>query len=405
MHTYKTYSKLKIDRSLVALYLLPIFLLVQGCNKGAPANSPTSSPMVGVYQVKSEKVSIFTELPGRTNPYQIAEVRPQISGIILKRLFTEGADVHAGEVLYQIDPALYKASVDSAQASLAKAKANLETIQLKAERYKELIKINAVSKQDLDDIEASYKQSLADVQANAAAVQTATINLGYTQIASPITGRVGISSFTPGALVSASQANPLTSVQQLDPIYVDVIQSSTELMRIKRALDAGLLKRAGKDSIKMKLILDDKIQYPLEGKFQFSDVTVDPGTGSVTLRAVFPNPKHDLLPGMFVRAVLEEGVNEKGIVVPQQGVTHDARGNATALILNSESKVELRTLELGEAIGDRWIVKSGLKEGEQLIVDGLQKVKPGVNAQIAPKESKAETPKENVPQSSEKASK
>lgn len=405
MHTSKTNSQLNIYRFLVALSSFLILLLVQGCNKGAPNNSPTSSPMVGVYQVKSEKISVFTELPGRTNPYQIAEVRPQISGIILKRLFTEGADVHAGEVLYQIDPALYKASLDSAQASLAKAKANLETIQLKAERYKELIKINAVSKQDLDDIEATYKQSLADVQANVAAVQAATINLGYTQIASPINGRVGISSFTPGALVSASQANALTSVQQLDPIYVDVIQSSTELMRIKRALDAGLLKRAGKDSIKMKLILDDKIQYPLEGKFQFSDVTVDSGTGSVTLRAVFPNPKHDLLPGMFVRAVLEEGVNEKGIVVPQQGVTHDARGNATALILNSESKVELRTLELGEAIGDRWIVKSGLKEGDQLIVDGLQKVKPGANAQIAPKESKVETPKENVPQSSEKASK
>jgi membrane fusion protein (multidrug efflux system) len=296
-------------------------------------------------------------------------------------LFTEGGDVQAGQVLYQIDPALYKASFDIAQA-------NLQSIQLKAERYKELIKINAVSKQEYDDVDASYKQAQA-------LLQTAQINLGYTQITSPISGRVGISSFTPGALVSANQANALTTVQQLDPIYVDVIQSSSELMRIKRALESGILKRAGKDTVKMRLILDDNIPYALEGKFQFSDVTVDSGTGSVTLRAVFPNPKHDLLPGMFVRAVLEEGVNEQGLVVPQQGVTHDARGNATALVLNKESKVELRTLELGDAIGDKWVVKSGLSVGDQLIVDGIQKVKPGAPAQAAPKEGGKEASTEN----------
>lgn len=352
-----------------------------GCNKGAPTGPQNVTPVVGVYEVKSQRVSVFTQLPGRTSPYLIAEVRPQINGIVQKRLFTEGGDVQAGQVLYQIDPALYKASFDIAQA-------NLQSIQLKAERYKELIKINAVSKQEYDDVDASYKQAQA-------LLQTAQINLGYTQITSPISGRVGISSFTPGALVSDNQANALTTVQQLDPIYVDVIQSSSELMRIKRALESGILKRAGKDTVKMRLILDDNIPYALEGKFQFSDVTVDSGTGSVTLRAVFPNPKHDLLPGMFVRAVLEEGVNEQGLVVPQQGVTHDARGNATALVLNKESKVELRTLELGDAIGDKWVVKSGLSVGDQLIVDGIQKVKPGAPAQAAPKEGGKEASTEN----------
>jgi len=360
---------------------------------------------VGVFEVRSETVSVFTELPGRVSPLQIAEVRPQINGVIQKRLFIEGADVQAGQVLYQIDSALYKAALDNALAVLAKSQANLEAIKLKSQRFQELVKINAVSKQDFDDVDASYKQAQADVQASTAAVQTATINLSYTQISSPISGRVGISTFTPGALVTANQANALTTVQKLDPIYVDVIQSSSELMRIKRALDAGILKRAGKDTVKMKLILDDKIVYPLEGKFQFSDVTVDAGTGSVTLRAVFPNPKQDLLPGMFVRAVLEEGVNEKGLIVPQQGVTHDARGNATALVLNAESKVELRTLELGEAMGDRWVVKNGLKPGDLLIIDGLQKIKPGVSAQVAPKESKPMTSGDAAPPPSAQAPK
>ena len=372
----ETNSK-KVRTAILSLCTLGTALLMVGCNKGAQTVTPPP-PMVGVFEVKSERVSVFTELPGRTSPFQIAEVRPQINGIVQKRLFTEGGDVRAGEVLYQIDPSLYKAAFDSAQA-------NLQSIQLKAERYKELVKINAVSKQEYDDLDAAHKQALA-------ALQTAQINLGYTQISSPISGRVGISSVTPGALVSANQVNALTTVQQLDPIYVDVIQSSSELLRIKRALESGLLKRAGRDAVKMKLILDDKYEYPIEGKFQFSDVTVDPGTGSVTLRAVFPNPKHDLLPGMFVRAVLEEGVNEKGLVVPQQGVTHDARGNATALVLNKESKVELRTLELGEATGNKWVVKSGLSVGDLLIVDGVQKVKPGAPAQIAPPTKDSDKP-------------
>ena len=374
-----TLCRLNSKQLTISVLAVGATIFLAGCNKGA-TNAPQTTPVVGVFEVKPQQVSVFTELPGRTSPYLIAEVRPQINGIVQKRLFVEGADVNAGQVLYQIDPALYKAAFDSAQA-------NLQSLQLKADRFKELIKINAISKQEYDDVDASYKQALA-------ALQTAQINLGYTQISSPITGRVGISNFTPGALVSANQVNALTTVQQLDPIYVDVIQSSSDLMRIKRALESGILKRAGKDAVKMKLILDDNIAYPLGGKFQFSDVTVDPGTGSVTLRAVFPNPKHDLLPGMFVRAVLEEGVNEQGLVVPQQGVTHDARGNATALVLNKESKVELRVLELGDAIGDKWVVKSGLSAGDQLIVDGVQKIKPGALAQAAPKDASKEATKE-----------
>jgi membrane fusion protein (multidrug efflux system) len=360
---------------------LALSLTLTGCDK-PPAPAPQKGPTpVGVVIVKAQKVSVTSELPGRTAPYKIAEVRPQINGIVQQRLFHEGADVKAGETLYQIDPALYKATYDSAQASLAKAQANLVTVKLKADRYRELVKINAVSKQDFDDADAALKQAEADVASGKAAVDTAHINLDYTRIASPISGRVGISTVTPGALLTANQTVALTTVQQLDPIYVDVIQSSAELMRIKHALESGLLKRAGSDAAKVSLLLDDNNHYALEGTLELSDVTVDQGTGTVTLRAVFPNPKHDLLPGMFVRAILEEGVNEQGLLVPQQGVTHDARGNATALVLGADGKVELRILDLGEAVADKWIVKSGLKVGDQLIVDGLQKIKPGATAQ------------------------
>jgi membrane fusion protein (multidrug efflux system) len=360
---------------------LAVSMILIGCDKPQAAAPQKGATPVGVVIVKSQKVSITAELPGRTSPFKIAEVRPQISGIVQQRLFREGADVKAGETLYQIDPAIYKAAYDSAKANLAKAEANFVTIKLKADRYRELVKINAVSKQDFDDADAALKQADADVAANKAAVDTARINLDYTRITSPISGRIGISTVTPGALLTASQTVALTTVQQLDPIYVDVIQPSAELMRMKHALESGLLKRAGPDAVKVRLVLDDKLPYALEGTLEFSDVTVDQGTGAVTLRAVFPNPKHDLLPGMFVRAILEEGVNEQGLLVPQQGVTHDTRGNATALVLGADGKVELHTLELGDAIGDKWVVKSGLNVGDQLIVDGLQKVRPGATAQ------------------------
>jgi membrane fusion protein, multidrug efflux system len=355
-----------------------------GCDKPKVAAQGKGPVPVGVVTVETQKVLMTEELPGRTSPYQISEVRPQVSGILQKRFFVEGADVKAEQTLYQIDPALYKAALDSAQASLAKAEANLQTIKLKTDRYRELVKINAVSRQDTDDADAAMKQAEADVAANKAAVETARINLDYTRIVSPISGRAGISSVTPGALLTANQTNSLTTVQQLDPIYVDVVEPTADLMRMKNELASGKLKSAGPNAVKVRLKLDDNTAYGLEGRLEFADVTVDQGTGTVTLRALFPNPKHDLLPGMFVRAVLEEGVNEQGIVVPQQGVTRDTRGNATALVLNGKGKVEQRDLVLGEALGNKWVVKSGLSAGDQLIVDGLQKVKPGAEAKAVP---------------------
>ena len=378
---------MQISRTVAGLFAwltLGGSLTLVGCGKQQASGPQNRATPVGVVVVKTQRISVTAELPGRTSPYQIAEVRPQVGGIVMQRLFREGADVKAGATLYQIDPATYKAAYDSTQANLAKAEANLATVKLKAERYRQLVEINAVSRQDFDDADAAFKQAEADVAANKAAVDAARINLDYTRIASPIAGRVGISTVTPGALLTPSQAVALTTVQQLDPIYVDVTQSSAELMRMKHALETGLLKRAGADAAKVRLMLDDGTPYALEGKLEFSDVTVDQGTGTVTLRAVFPNPKHDLLPGMFVRATLEEGVNEDGLVVPQQGVTHDARGAATALVLGTDGKVEQRVLELGEAVGDKWVVKSGLKAGDQLIVDGLQKVRPGATAQAVP---------------------
>ncbi len=369
---------------LFTLLAVAAALSLAGCGKQEAPAAPKSVPQVGVVVVKAQQIAVTTVLPGRTSPYQIAEVRPQIGGIVLQRLFREGADVKAGETLYQIDPALYKATYDIAHANLAKSEANLATVKLKAERYRELVKINAVSKQDFDDAEAAEKQALADVAASQAALDTARINLDYTRIAAPISGRIGISTVTPGALLTPSQTVALTTVQRLDPIYVDVTQSSADLLRMKHALEDGLLKRAGPQAVKAHLLLDDNSKYALEGELAFSDVTVDQGTGTVTLRAIFPNPKHDLLPGMFVRAVLEDGINEGGLMVPQQGVTRNARGDATALVLGADGKVELRQLVVGEAVGNQWVVKSGLKAGEQLIVEGLQKVKPGMDAQAVP---------------------
>jgi len=323
-------------------------------------------------------------LPGRTSPYQIAEVRPQVGGIVEQRLFNEGGDVKAGEALYQIASASYRAAVDSARAAQAKAEATAMQARLKLDRYKELVAIKAISQQDYDDANAAVKQTEADVAAAKAALDTALINLNYTRIVSPISGRAGKSTVTPGALLTAGQAIALTTVQQLDPIYVDVTQSSTELMRLRRALESGKIKRAGADKAKVKLLLEDGTAYALEGNLAFSDVTVDPGTGAVSLRAVFPNPKHELLPGMYVRAVLQQGVNEQGIAVPQQGVTRNSKGEATALVVGADGKVEQRILQTGEARADKWVVNAGLKVGDQLIVEGVQKAKPGTTVKAVP---------------------
>lgn len=354
------------------------------CSKAPPPAPAKGIPEVGVITVQTQELQVSSELPGRTSPYQIAEVRPQVGGIVEQRLFNEGGDVKAGEVLYLIAPASYRAAVDSARAAQAKAEATAMQARLKLDRYKELVAIKAVSQQDYDDANAAVKQTEADVAASRAALDTAQINLGYTRIVSPIAGRAGKSTVTPGALLTASQVTALTTVQQLDPIYVDVTQSSTELMRLRRALESGKIKRAGADKAKVKLLLDDGTAYALEGNLAFSDVTVDPGTGAVSLRAVFPNPRHELLPGMYVRAVLQQGVNEQGIAVPQQGVTRNSKGEATALVVGADGKVEQRILQTGEARADKWVVNAGLKVGDQLIVEGVQKAKPGTMVKAVP---------------------
>ncbi|MCE3263050.1 MAG: hemolysin [Pseudoduganella sp.] len=360
-------------------------VLLAGCG-GKPAGPAQGgaqpAPEVAVFTVAPQTLAMSTELPGRTAAFQVAEVRPQVGGLIQKRLFTEGADVKLGAQLYQIDAATYQAAFNSARANLAKAKANLAAAGPKVARYKELVAIEGVSRQDYDDAVAAHEQAKAEVEAAQAAVDSARINVEYTKVAAPISGRISRSNVTPGALVTAGQATALTTVQQLDPIYVDVTQSSEELLRLKREMDSGSLKKANGQAT-VTLLLSDGSKYALPGKLQFSDVSVDPGTGNVTLRALFPNPKHDLLPGMFVRAVVETGVSEQAIAVPQMGVTRNPKGEATALVLNKEGKVEQRVLQTGGTIGGQWLVKSGLQAGDRVIVEGLQKVKPGSPAVVA----------------------
>ena len=350
-------------------------LTLTGCSKPKSAPPPSGPPEVGVIVVKPEKVSLTTELSGRTAPQMIAEVRPQVGGIIRKRLFTEGADVKAGQVLYQIDPATYAAAFASAKASQARAEATLGVVRLKAGRYGELIKINAVSQQDNDDAQAALQQAQADVAFTKAAVETARINLAYTRITSPISGRIGRSTVTDGALVTASQTTALATVQQLGSMYVDVTQSTADLLKLKQNLANGVLKKSS--SAQVKLILEDGSSYPLSGTLKFSEVTVDQSTGSVTLRAVFPNPKQELLPGMFVRAMLVEGVNEAAILIPQRGVTRNPKGEAMVMTVGAEEKVEPRPIKVVRTVGDSWLVSDGLKAGDRVILEGLQKARPG----------------------------
>ncbi|MBM4328941.1 MAG: efflux RND transporter periplasmic adaptor subunit [Deltaproteobacteria bacterium] len=356
-------------------------LLLGGCGRGQQPLAPPV-PEVAAVTVRAQELVLTTELPGRTSAYLIAEIRPQVNGIIQKRLFTEGSDVKAGQVLYQIDPAPFQAALDSARAALAKSEANLPAIRSKAERYKTLLAEKAVSQQDYDDREAALKQAEADVQYWKAAVETARINLDYTRVTAPISGRIGKSNVTDGALVTAYQAMPLATIQQLDPIYVDVPQSTTELLRLKRRLEDNRLHQNGKDQNTVKLILEDHTAYPLEGALQFRDVTVEPTTGSVVLRIVFPNPEGILLPGMFVRTVVKEGVNERAILIPQQAVSRDPKGNPIALIVDAEGKIQQRTLTLDRAIGDKWLVSSGLGLGDRVVVEGIQKVRPGVSVKV-----------------------
>jgi membrane fusion protein (multidrug efflux system) len=371
--------KIKNSPLLLKLALPPLILLLAGCGpsedkKGPP---PKQAAEVGVVEIATGAQTFVTELPGRTTARMIAEIRPQVSGIIQERTFVEGATVKAGDVLYRIDPSLYQAEVASNQAALEKAEANLKSIQVKAERYAELIKINAVSKQDYDDAQAALKQAQADIALAKAALETARINLGYTRITAPISGRVETSIVTPGALVTTNQTNALTTVQQLDPIYVDVTQPTSELLRLKRDLASGKLKRIGRDEARIKVLLEDGTEYPHAGRLSFSGVTVNPTSGAITLRAILPNPEGLLLPGMYVRGQLEEAVDESAILVPQQSVTRTAKGEAMVLVVNAQNKVEQRPVDVSRAVGSRWVVDSGLNTGDRVIVDGFQKIKPG----------------------------
>ena len=346
---------------------------------GGP-HGPMGPPAVSVVTVKTQKVTLTTELPGRTAPFRIAQIRPQVSGLILKRLFEEGSDVTAGQVLYQIDPAPFQAVLDNAKAALGRAKANLTATRLRAERYKDLLADKAVSQQNYDDAAAALTQVTADIAYFKATLKTARINLGYTKITAPISGRIGRSSVTDGAIVTAYQPMSLATIQQLDPIYVDVPQSTIDLMRLKGSGNH----QEGTDWNKVQLMLEDGTAYPQKGTLQFSDVTVDPTTGSVILRVVFPNPNDVLLPGMFVRAIINEGVKEQAILIPQQGVSRDPRGNAFALVVDAESKAAFRPLTLDRAIGDKWLVSSGLAPGDQVIVEGLLMLRPGTPVAAAP---------------------
>ncbi|MFA5272341.1 MAG: efflux RND transporter periplasmic adaptor subunit [Candidatus Omnitrophota bacterium] len=351
---------------ILSLSISFLLLAVSGCTKQSGRSA--QEPEVAVVLMYPQRVVITTELPGRTEAFLIAEIRPQVNGLIQKRLFTEGSEIKTGQVLYQIDPAPFQASLD-------KAKANLPALQLRVERYKEALAENAVSQQEFDDADAALKQAQAELE-------TARINLDYTRIVSPISGRIGTSTVTEGAIVTAYQPVALATIQQLDPIYVDIPQSTTELLRLRRSLEDGRLNPNGTNQNKVKLILEDGTPYSLDGVLQFQDITVDPTTGSVILRVIFPNPQGVLLPGMFVRTVITEGVNNQAILVPQQGVSRNPKGEAFALIVDAENKVQQRILTIDRSIGDKWLVSSGLNSGDRVIVEGIQRVRPGSSVKL-----------------------
>ncbi|RXZ34001.1 efflux RND transporter periplasmic adaptor subunit [Oxalobacteraceae bacterium CAVE-383] len=352
------------------------FILAACGQKPAPAAPP--APEVGVYTVQPTAVPVVSELPGRTSAFLVAQVRARVDGIVLSREFTEGADVKAGQRLYKIDPAPYIAARNNAKATLARAQANLATQNAQVARFKVLVEGNAVSKQDYDNAIAAQGQAAADVEAGKAQLDTATINLGYTDVTAPVSGRIGLSQVTPGAYVQAGAATLMTTVQQLDPVYVDMAQSSVDGLKLRRQIDEGRLQASGANAAKVALTLEDGRAYPETGKLQFSDVSVDAGTGSITVRAIFPNKKRVLLPGMYVRASIDEGVNDKALVVPQIGVTHDAKGQPTVLVVGDDNKVALRPVTTSGTYGSNWVVESGLKPGERVVVNGVDKAKPGM---------------------------
>jgi len=353
---------------IISAFLTFCFML-SGCGE-KKTGGPPPMPEVAVITIQTKPVVTTTELSGRTSANQVAEVRPQVGGIVQKRFFTEGSDVKAGQTLFQIDPALY-------QTALARAEANLTALQLKTNRLRELLADKAVSKQEYDDVEAAFKQLQAEVQ-------TARINLKYTSITAPISGRIGKSNVTEGALVTAYQPLALATIQKMDPMYVDVTQSTSDILKLRRQFQEGQLARNGENQRQVKLLLDDGSEYPLKGKLQFQDVTVDPTTGSVILRMVFPNPKGVLMPGMFVRAIIQEGIHKNAILVPQQAVSRDPKGNPQVWIVDKDGNVQQKQLTLDRAIGNEWLVSSGLEQGDQVIVEGISKVKPGSPVKVVP---------------------
>ncbi len=358
-------------------------LSMTACNRQVQA-PPPRVPEVTTVTVAQQQALLTIELPGRTSAYRIADIRPQVNGLIQKRLFTEGTDVQAGQELYQIDPAPFQAALDNAKAALGRAEANLPALQSRADRYKEALTDKAISQQDLDDVSAALKQAKADIAYYQALVETARINLGYAHVVSPISGRIGTSTVTDGAIVTAYQPTALASIQQLDPIYVDVPQSTTDLLRLKRRLKEGQINHSGTNMNVVQLLLEDGTTYAQEGTLQFRDISVEPTTGSVILRMVFPNPNGTLLPGMFVRVLVKEGVNEQAILIPQQAVSRNNKGNPVALLVDADGKVQQRSLTVDRSLGNKWLVSSGLAAGDRAIIEGIQRVRPGMPVKEVP---------------------
>ena len=347
---------------------------------GDPDAAQGAGPVpVTVVTLQSERVTLTRELPGRSTAYLVAEVRPQVDGIVLKRLFAEGGLVKQGQPLYQIDDATYRADLNSARANVVRAQATLETADLNAKRSSQLVQVDAVSQQDHENAAAALRQAQAELKSAQAAVDRAETIVGYARIVAPISGRIGKSTVTQGALVTANQSDPLATVQQLDPIYVDLTQSSAEWLQLRRELAAGRL--SGASDLPVTILLEDGSPYEHAGKLAFSEVSVDPTTGSFGLRVVVPNPDNVLLPGMYVRAVIGRGVRENGVLVPQQGIARDPKGSTTAMVVGADGKAEIREVRVSQTIGDKWLVEDGLAAGDKVIVEGLQKIKPGAQLQ------------------------
>jgi membrane fusion protein (multidrug efflux system) len=377
--------QVKIMTTRLRMLSLGMFALLAAC--GAEQPPKESHPKVGVVTLREEPVVLTAELPGRISAQETSEVRPQINGLIRRRLFTEGSMVKAGQVLYEIEDAPYRAALGTAQGNLARAQATIDATRLQAERYRSLIDINAVSKQELDNAEAAARQARADVAAQQSSVEAARVNLDFTRIRAPISGRIGRSLFTPGALVQAGQVQPLATILRSDQVYVDVTQSAAQILDLKTAMAKGGLSREGQASLRVKLILPNGTTYPVEGRLQFAEVSVDPETGSATLRATFPNNDGFLMPGMYVRAQVVEGVRQNAILAPQQGITRDPRGRATGLVVGAQNKVEQRNVVTERPIGNKWVITDGLKPGDRLIVEGLIGLKPGtVVTPVAPRQ-------------------